>query len=90
MLQFIRNMPWEYGEIVPDFILGQTTCALFLSLKYHRLHPEYIFTRIQSLVHQFLLRILLILVDVDNPQDPIRELTTICVTNNLTVIIAWR
>ncbi|CAG8478749.1 3652_t:CDS:2 [Racocetra fulgida] len=30
ILQFIRNVPWEYSEIAPDYLLGQTTCALFL------------------------------------------------------------
>ncbi|KAG9293063.1 hypothetical protein G9A89_016425 [Geosiphon pyriformis] len=89
ILQFIRNVQWEYDEIVPDFIIGQTTCALYLSLKYHRLHPEYIFNRIQLLVHQFSLRVLLVAVDVDNHEDPIRELTKISVTNNFTMILAW-
>ncbi|CAG8596825.1 7390_t:CDS:2 [Diversispora eburnea] len=86
ILQCIRNVPWEYGEIVPDYLLGQTTCALFLSLKYHRLHPEYIFNRIEKLAHHYLLRIMLILVDVVKP---IRELTKLCVLNNFTIILAW-
>ncbi|CAG8815112.1 16561_t:CDS:2, partial [Dentiscutata erythropus] len=30
ILQFIRNVPWEYSEIAPDYLLGRTTCALFL------------------------------------------------------------
>ncbi|CAG8518842.1 12069_t:CDS:2 [Ambispora gerdemannii] len=89
LLQYIRNVPWEYGEIAPDFIVGSTTCALFLSLRYHRLHPEYIFTRIQMVMYQFNLRILLVLVDVDSHQDPIRELTKISVTNNFTIMLAW-
>ncbi|CAG8438492.1 14021_t:CDS:2 [Ambispora leptoticha] len=89
LLQYIRNVPWEYGEIAPDFVVGSTTCALFLSLRYHRLHPEYIFTRIQMLAYQFNLRILLVLVDVESHQDPIRELTKISVTHNLTIMLAW-
>jgi DNA excision repair protein ERCC-1 len=42
VLDKIKSMPWEYGDIPADYVLGVTTCALFLSLKYHRLHPEYI------------------------------------------------
>lgn len=30
MLKFIRNVRWVYGDVVPDYILGQTTCALYL------------------------------------------------------------
>ena len=35
-----------------------------VSLKYHRLHPEYVHTRIEKLGHSYTLRILLILCDV--------------------------
>nr|XP_023997074.1 DNA excision repair protein ERCC-1 [Salvelinus alpinus] len=30
ILKFVRSVPWEFGEVVPDYVLGQTTCALFL------------------------------------------------------------
>jgi hypothetical protein len=35
LLQHIRNVPWEYADIVPDYIMGSTqkTCALFLSAR---------------------------------------------------------
>ena len=36
----------------------------FQSLKYHRLHPEYIHTRIEKLGHAYNLRVLLIMCDV--------------------------
>lgn len=26
----MRNVPWEMGDIIPDYVLGPTTCALFL------------------------------------------------------------
>ncbi|CAG8573172.1 1586_t:CDS:2 [Funneliformis mosseae] len=89
ILQFIRNVPWEFGDIVPDYVVGQTTCALFLSLRYHRLHPEYIYNRIDKLVNSYVLRILLVLVDTDSHKESIRELTKICVINNFTMILSW-
>ncbi|KAG0345762.1 Excision repair cross-complementation group 1, partial [Podila humilis] len=64
LLQFIRNVPYEFGNIVPDFQVGLTSCILFLSIRYHRLHPEYIFNRIAYLGKTFALRVILILVDV--------------------------
>ena len=33
MLRYIRNVRWQYGDIIPDYQLGATTCAIFLSLR---------------------------------------------------------
>lgn len=30
VLKFVRNIPWEFSEVTPDYVLGQSTCALFL------------------------------------------------------------
>jgi len=64
VLKHIRNVPWEYdSDIVPDYILGVTTCALFLSIRYHNLHPDYIHDRLKELKGAFDLRILLVQVN---------------------------
>ncbi|KAF9911577.1 ssDNA endonuclease and repair protein rad10 [Linnemannia zychae] len=89
LLQFIRNVPYEYGDVIPDFVVGLTSCVLFLSIRYHRLHPEYVFSRIASLGNNFVLRVLLVLVDVDTHQHAIRELTRVAMVNDLTLICAW-
>jgi len=64
VLECIRNVGKEFGDIVTDYQVGRTTGVLFLSLKYHRLHPEYIHTRIEKLGFSYNLRILLILCDI--------------------------
>ncbi|KAG2345479.1 DNA repair protein rad10 [Suillus weaverae] len=89
VLECVRNVGKEFGDIVPDFQVGRTSGVLFLSLKYHRLHPEYIHTRIEKLGHAYNLRILLIMCDVSEHQEPIRELTKVCLINNITIIVAW-
>ncbi|TFK44768.1 restriction endonuclease type II-like protein [Crucibulum laeve] len=89
VLECIRNVGKEFGDIVADYQVGRTTGVLFLSLKYHRLHPEYIHTRIEKLGHSYSLRILLILCDITEHRDPIRELTKTCLINNVTVIVAF-
>ncbi|KIJ40933.1 hypothetical protein M422DRAFT_32048 [Sphaerobolus stellatus SS14] len=89
LLEAIRNVPKEFGDIIPDFQVGRTTGVLFLSLKYHRLHPEYIHARIEKLGRKYDLRILLLVCDVSEHQDPIRELTKTCLINEITVIVAW-
>ena len=82
-------MPWEYGDIPADYQLGATACALFLSLKYHRLHPEYIYNRIKSIQGKYQLRVILTLVDIDNHEASIRELTKTSVINQVTIILCW-
>ncbi|KAF8473780.1 restriction endonuclease type II-like protein [Gautieria morchelliformis] len=89
LLDLIRNVAKEFGDIVPDFEVGRTTGVLYLSLKYHRLHPEYIHQRIEKLGHRYNLRILLIVCDISEHQDPIRELTKTCLINNITIIVSW-
>ncbi|CAO3659023.1 unnamed protein product [Umbelopsis ramanniana] len=89
ILQHVRNVPWEYDDIKADYTVGQTTCVLYLSLRYHRLHPDYIYDRMGKLAHQFVLRILLVFVDIDNHQDSIRELTKSAIIQNFTIMLAW-
>jgi len=89
VLKNIRNVPWEYGDIVPDYVLGQTMCALFLSLRYHNFNPEYIHERLKQLGSRFQLRILLVQVDVKNPHPSLKELSKICILADCTLILAW-
>ncbi|KAF4621413.1 hypothetical protein D9613_000738 [Agrocybe pediades] len=89
VLEYIRNVGKEFGDIVADYQVGRTTGVLYLSLKYHRLHPEYIFKRIEKLGISYNLRILLILCDVSEHREPIRELTKACLINNITVMVAF-
>ncbi|CAD1476783.1 unnamed protein product, partial [Heterotrigona itama] len=60
LLKFVTNVPWEYREIVPDYVMGKTTCALFLSMRYHQLNPDYIHERLKALEHRYNLRVLLV------------------------------
>lgn len=89
MLASLRSVAWEYSDIPADYGLGLTTCALFLSLKYHRLHPEYVYTRIRNLQGKYNLRILLTMVDIPNHEDSLRELSKTSLINNVTIILCW-
>ncbi|KAL8689459.1 MAG: hypothetical protein Q9218_004875 [Villophora microphyllina] len=89
ILNNVKSLPWEYSDIPADFVLGATTCSLFLSLKYHRLHPEYIYNRIRNLGHLYNLRVLLTMVDIQNHEEPLKELSKTSMVNNLTLILCW-
>ena len=89
ILNSVRAMPWEYADIPADYVLGVTTCALFLSLKYHKIHPYYIYNRIRDLQGKYNLRVLLTMVDIPDPQDTLRELSKTSLINNVTIILCW-
>jgi DNA excision repair protein ERCC-1 len=89
VLTAIHAHAWEYSDIPADFVLGATTCALFLSLKYHRLHPEYIYNRIRGLQGKYNLRLLLVMVDIENHEESLKELSKTSLINNVTIILSW-
>ena len=65
VLKHIRKVPWEWEEgLVADFILGESCVALYLSVRYFTLQPEYIHERIKLLGRGQRLRVLLVQVDV--------------------------
>ncbi|KAI5475662.1 DNA excision repair protein ERCC-1 [Pseudohyphozyma bogoriensis] len=89
VISSIRNVPWEYGDIVPDYQVGTTSGVLYLSLRYHLLHPEYIHGRIAKMGQSYSLRIMMVHCDVDNHMAAMRELNKVCLVNNFTMIVVW-
>jgi DNA excision repair protein ERCC-1 len=89
IIEHIRNVPFKYSAMVPDYIMAPTRCALFLSLRYHNLHPNYIHRRIAELKSDFEYRMLLCYVDIEDNTSPILFLNDMCVQNNFTLILAW-
>lgn len=96
----MKITPWSYnGQVLLDYYINATIQVLFLSLKYHKLRPEYVWRRIEKLkggssntdfdLNDEALRVLLVVVDIDSPQDALRNLLVICVKNDLTLVIAW-
>ncbi|XP_033119004.1 DNA excision repair protein ERCC-1-like [Anneissia japonica] len=89
ILKHVRNVPYEYREIVPDYIMGKTSCALYLSLRYHLLNPNYIHGRLKSLSNMFELRLLLVQVDIKDPRHPLKELAKMAILADCTLLLAW-
>lgn len=88
ILKYVRKYQFE-NDIAPDYVIGQSACCLYLSLKYHSLHPEYIFTRFRELGPGYKLRIWLILVDIEDSSTFIRELTSLSITYEMSMVLAW-
>ena len=89
ILAHIRNVPHQFSPMVPDYIFGPTRCALYLSLRYHNLHPDYVHRRIAELKSDFTLRVLLCHVDIEDNASALLFLNDLCVKNNMTLILSW-
>ncbi len=90
VLKFIRLLPYKIEEgLVPDFVVGDSTCVLFLSMRYHLLHPQYVFARLATLKSMYKLRVLLVLVDCEDTEKSLLTLGKICLNNDLTMILSW-
>ncbi|KRY92478.1 DNA excision repair protein ERCC-1 [Trichinella pseudospiralis] len=89
VLRYVRNIVWEFGETKADFVLGQCCCALFLSLKFHKVHPTYIHQRMKEVGHKYAVQVLFVLVDVMEPENTLRELNSVCYHAEWTLILAW-
>jgi len=89
LLKSIRNVPWEYADIIPDYQMGTQTCCLFLSLKYHLLKPKYIYARMEALQRGYRLRVLLCMVDTEDNTKTLIDVHKLTVVNGWTLILAW-
>ncbi|KAJ2512600.1 ssDNA endonuclease and repair protein rad10 [Coemansia sp. RSA 2049] len=90
LLASIRNVRWSFAkDILPDYVVGRASCILYLSIKYHRLHPEYIAKRIEGLGRNYSLRVLLVYADTDDSKLPLREINRVALLGNMTVLLAW-
>lgn len=95
----MKSIPWSYnGSILSDYYINPTLQILFLSLKYHKLHPEYIWQRLKKLnkgstivdtSNDRVLRLLLVVVDIDAHQEILRQLLNFCIKQDLSLVLAW-
>ncbi|XP_017039290.1 DNA excision repair protein ERCC-1 [Drosophila ficusphila] len=90
ILKSILNVPLEFrDDIVPDYVVGRTSCVLYLSLKYYNLNPDYICQRLKTLGKMYELRVLLVQVDTPEPHNALKSLTRISLLADLTMMLAW-
>ncbi|XP_015787701.1 DNA excision repair protein ERCC-1-like [Tetranychus urticae] len=89
ILAGIKSVRWMFNDIVPDFILGQTTCALYMTLKHHTQYPHYIYDRMQQVGKSYQLQVLLVLVDVVDPNASLKELAKVSIMADFTLMCCW-
>eukprot|EP00898_Chlorokybus_atmophyticus_P003409 jgi/Chlat1/4069/Chrsp26S04112 len=90
ILDFVRNVRYAYSsDIVPDFLVGATACCLYISVRYHLLHPDYLFARVRELQKNFRLRAILCYVDQVDVIQPLHEITKIALLHECTLICGF-
>jgi len=90
LLKSIRKVPWEFVDgLIPDYTLGSSCVAMYLSVRYHTLNPNYILDRIKSLGQGQRLRVLLVQVDVKEPHHVLSQLMRIAILSEMTLMLAW-
>ncbi|CAA7403692.1 unnamed protein product [Spirodela intermedia] len=89
LLKHIRNVKWVFADVVCDYLLGQNSCALYISLRYHLLHPDYLYYRIRELQKNFKLRVVLCHVDVVDVAKPLLEVTRTSLLHDCTLLCGW-
>jgi DNA repair protein Rad10 len=92
LLTFLTGHRYEFiADLGPDYVVGAHQCVLFLSLRYHRLHPEYLYYRLKQATWQasFNLKVLLVQVDVTDHEQTVRELSKWTISQKWTLMMAW-
>ncbi|CAD5210030.1 unnamed protein product [Bursaphelenchus xylophilus] len=87
VLKYVRAVPYEWSsEIRPDYLCGM--CGiLYLTLKWHKLHPSYLETRLNDLT-VYDLKILLVLNNVEDPSYLLKDLNILCYRSHWTMVVA--
>lgn len=60
LIKHITGISYEFADVTPDYVIGKTSCILFLSLRYHQLNPDYVHERLKILGSSYNLRVLLV------------------------------
>jgi len=91
ILGCVRSTQVEFAEgLVPDYLAGPEIVVLFISLRFHRLHPEYLKRRIEATKKaRRRSRVLLCRVDVEHPEEQLESVTLQAFEAKLSLVLAW-
>jgi len=89
ILAFIQSTGVEFVDLVPDYLAGPDIAVLFISLRFHRLHPEYLEQRLQHIKGRYRVKVLLCRVDVEHPDELLQQVTLAAFHGELSLLLAW-
>ena len=91
ILACIRSTLVEHvpdDQLSVDFLAGPDTAVLFISLKFQRVHQDYLARRLKSL-GEWRNRILLCRVDIEQPDEALEQVTLTAFHGKLSLLLAW-
>jgi DNA excision repair protein ERCC-1 len=93
LIQCLANTAFAFHDgLNVDFHISQSICALFLSIRYHRLHPHYLHTRMttnRSALEGYTRRVVLLKVDVDDGDANLLDLNVLCAAQEWTLLVGF-
>ena len=89
VLKCLRQVTWRFGDVEPDFVVGAAAAALYISVRYHLLHPGYLSARMMELAGKFRVRVLMVHVDVDDSQAAMLSLSKLAFAQHWSVVCGW-
>lgn len=91
LIKNLQNVRVVFNDSISPahFLLYDSCCAIFLSLKYHVIHPNYIYDRINDLQNRYQLKLLLVMIDHVIYEKSLKELTIVAIRTNFTLLPAW-
>uniref|UniRef100_A0A8R1DSW1 ERCC1-like central domain-containing protein n=2 Tax=Caenorhabditis japonica TaxID=281687 RepID=A0A8R1DSW1_CAEJA len=90
VLKYVRNVRYEWGDIGADFECGPSFGVVYLSFKYHKQHPDYVYSRINGKdENRYRNKVLLGYCNMEEPKHVLRELNMICFREAWTLVVVY-
>lgn len=90
ILAFVRSTLVEFVDgLAPDYLAGPDIAVCFISLKFQRLHPEYLARRIDAMGNSHKTRVLLCRVDLEHPEEQLQAVTLKAFHSEISLVLAW-
>jgi DNA excision repair protein ERCC-1 len=88
-MKLLAHVPHQFTkDIVPDFLFGAHQCGICLTVSAHQAKPYMVATRISEIPSHYVVRILLVYVDVHDEQ-VLLNLNQLAITRDVTLILAF-
>lgn len=71
------------------YVLSDSCCALFISLNYHIIHPNYIGEIVDKVRKSYRLKLLLVLIDHTTFEKHLQNLTMLAIRTDFTLLVGW-
>jgi DNA repair protein Rad10 len=89
VLRNIYNVRWSFSSVVPDFSLSASSCVIFLSARFHVLHPEYLHSRIQQMRNNLNFCFVLCIVDMEDSVNVLCDINKTSTVQDCTLVCSW-